>query len=626
MSWITITWSMVSSACLTLAAIHLFAWLMNRRMWANLFFSLAAVSVAAFAFCGLVMMRADTPGEFVTTQRWAQVPLRLLVVSLVGFVWHYLRAGRRLIGWTVCGLAGAALLLSFLTGQSLNYREVAGLDHISFLGESVAIAQGVTNPWVVVGQLNGMLLLWFVADATVAAWRRGDRRQALMVGGSIAFFVAIATVQSVLLLWGSVRAPYTASLYFVGIVAVMGYELSRDTLRASQLVADLQASEAELRESEERLRLAAEATQLGIWFQDLTRDDIWANDTWRTLFGFSREERLDFEGVVRRLHGDDREAVRETMLSALECDDSYEVEHRVVLPDGRVRWVSSRGRAQRDDAGKPVLVRGVSIDVTGRKDAERVIQGLRQEVIHVSRVSMMGQLASALAHEINQPLGAILRNAEAAELFLKHPSPDLGEVRSILADIVRSDQRAGAVIDRMRALLKRQELQAVRLDVSGLVSDVVTLVHADAIARRVRVDVRVPPDLPPVRGDRVHLQQVLLNLVINAMDALDGANEEDRRVTVTARPDGPRVIELAVSDAGRGIPAEVLAHVFDPFFTTKPHGMGMGLPISRTIVETHGGRLWAENNHLAGATFRLTLPTAEEAEDGRPRTHYSDRG
>jgi signal transduction histidine kinase len=226
---------------------------------------------------------------------------------------------------------------------------------------------------------------------------------------------------------------------------------------------------------------------------------------------------------------------------------------------------------------------------------------------------MMGQLATALAHEINQPLGAILRNAEAAELFMQEASPDLDEIRAIIADIREDDQRAGTVIDRMRGLLKRQTLNTQPIHVGELVGDVRALVRVDAAARHVKLDVDVPGDLPPVRGDRVHLQQVLLNLILNGMDALNGASREDRRVSVTALLDGAQTVEIAVSDTGTGIPADKLAHVFDPFFTTKLNGMGMGLPISRTIIEAHGGRFWAENNDSGGATFRFTLLIAEEA-------------
>jgi signal transduction histidine kinase len=274
-----------------------------------------------------------------------------------------------------------------------------------------------------------------------------------------------------------------------------------------------------------------------------------------------------------------------------------------------------------------LLIAGLVVNRIRRRRAERSLsesedrvalaademRRLQEEIAHVGRVSMMGQLASALAHEINQPIGAILRNAEAAELFMQSKTPDLEEIRAILADIRADDQRAGGVIDRMRALLKRHVLDTQLLDLTELVGDVAKLARTDAATRHVKLTVNLPADLPSVRGDRVHLQQVLLNLILNGMDALNRAGQENRRVTVSARVDAARTVEIAVSDTGHGIAAEKLAHVFDPFFTTKPDGMGMGLPISRTIVESHGGRLWAENNDGTGATFRFTLPVAEEA-------------
>ena len=373
-----------------------------------------------------------------------------------------------------------------------------------------------------------------------------------------------------------------------------------------------QLAEASLRESEQRMSLTVDAAEIGIWIRDLTRSDIWASDKWRELFGFAPSEQIELERVLQRLHPDDRDGFRQVLTRALTAESTYDTEFRLVLPDGETRWISSHGRVEIDTRGQPVRVRGASRDFTARKQAEQETLLLRREIAHVGRITMMGQLASALAHEINQPLGAILRNAEAAELFMQEASPDLDELRSIVADIRKDDERAGSVIDRMRGLLKRQNLDTRSLDVGEVVSDVVALVRADAAARQVKLEVAVPDDLPLVRGDRVHLQQVLLNLFINGMDALDGVAGKDRRIVVTASLDGGRTVEVSVTDTGNGIPAEKLSHVFDPFFTTKPNGMGMGLPISRTIIEAHGGRLWVDNKDTGGARFRFTLPIAEE--------------
>jgi len=612
MSPITIIWSMNASACLTLAVINFLFWCRTHKAWANLLFFVTATSTAAFAFCELWMMRADTPVEFATVLKWGHVAVWLIVVSLVGFVRFYLKAGRLWLAWTACGLRTLALLLNFLTGQNLNYREILHLGHVKLLGESVAIAEGVRNPWMIVGQLSLVAWLIFTADASITAWRRGDRHRALTVGGSIVLFAFISSLQAPLVLWGIVRMPISASLFFTGMIVVMGYELGSEMLRASQLDRKLQESEAGLHEIEERMRLAVEAADFGIWIRDFARNEIWATDRYRALFGFAKTERLQPDKLLERIYPADRDAVRLGLKKASEGAGSYEAEYRVVMPSGEVRWIASRSRIEFDSTGKPVLARGVSQDITRRKLAEMETYDLRKEIAHVDRVSMMGQLASALAHEINQPLGAILRNAEAAELFLQDPSPDLEEIRTILADIRKDDQRAGSVIDRMRSLLKRQALDTRPVNVKALVGEVAALVRSDAAARHITLELTVADHLPPVMGDVVHLQQVLLNLIVNGMDAIDEVSGGERRVSVMASLDGPQGVEIAVSDSGPGVPADELTHIFDPFFTTKPRGMGMGLPISRTIIEAHHGRIWAENRRAGGALFRITLPIAEE--------------
>jgi signal transduction histidine kinase len=235
---------------------------------------------------------------------------------------------------------------------------------------------------------------------------------------------------------------------------------------------------------------------------------------------------------------------------------------------------------------------------------------LRRELAHIGRVNLLGQLAPTLAHELNQPLSAILRNAEAADILLGMPGPDVQELRAIMADIHRDDLRASEVIERMRALLRRRTVESRPVTVEALAQDVISLVHADAVARRVTVQNQIPPGLPPVEGDRVQLFQVLLNLLVNGMDALNGVQEDARNITVAARRATNRMVEVAVIDSGAGIPPEAMRRLFSPFFTTKSSGMGLGLSVSRTIVEAHGGRLWAENNALRGATFRFVLPVA----------------
>ena len=248
------------------------------------------------------------------------------------------------------------------------------------------------------------------------------------------------------------------------------------------------------------------------------------------------------------------------------------------------------------------------------RETRQEIDELRSELARAGRVTALGQLATALAHELSQPLGAILRNAEAAELHLNGPSPDLEELRAIVADIRKDDRRAGDVIDQMRSLIKRRTLQMNPLALDELVQDVFSLVHSDAVARHVALDCIVAPGLPLVAGDRVHLSQVLLNLIMNGMDAMQASPASTKRMVIEAQPREEGKVEVAVTDSGPGVPPEIIGKVFDPFFTTKSGGLGMGLPISRTIIEAHGGTLWAEHAPGGcGLTFRFTLFQAQGA-------------
>ena len=542
MSWVTIVWSMVASACLTLAAMHLVVWVRRRSGWAHLLFALSATGVAAYAGCELWMMRAETPGEFGVALRWAHVPVWVIVVSLVAFARVYLRAGRLWLAWAAFGIRTLALLLNFGPAPNLNYREISALRHFQFLGETVSSGEGVSNPWRLVGPLSLLFLLLFVTDASLAAWRRGDRRQALLVGGSIAFFALGGTLESVLVLGGIVHVPLTASLLYLGLVAAMGYQLSDDVLRAGRLSDDL-------REREQQMALVADAADLGLWVWTTPQDTVWATEKLNPMLGFEPGEPISIVSFLEHVYPEDREPTRRALQRALDERADYWAEYRVVLPDGSQRWIAASGRVQRPARDGAVRMLGVCIDITARKENEVEMARLRAELTHVGRLSSMAQLASGLAHELNQPLGAILRNAEAAELLLQASPPDLEEVRAILADICKDDHRAGEVIDHMRALLKRRGLERVELHVAELVDEVLVLVQPDAASRQVRLGVEVPRTLPPVRGDRVQLQQVLLNLILNGMDAMADVPAEGRRLVVRARQADAGTIEVAIADA-----------------------------------------------------------------------------
>ncbi len=608
MNWITVAWPMMAAASLTLGLIELRIGIAQRPRSARLLFSLSAFAMAASCGVELALMRADTIAEAAAALRWVDATVGVIVVSLTAFIWVYFGTGTKWLALAVPILWVVGASADWVPGRpDMTYTTITGLRTVeTFGGASFNVVEGVRNPWTVFVYLGALALILFVVDASVRLWRRGGRRRALVVGGSVVFFTLAAGVMADLVEAGITRTPYMFSLAFLVILVAMGSELNADVLASAHLAG-------ELKESERRMDLAGTAANLGMWAWDLIHGTIWATGRARSLLGFSESEMLSVEKITNAVHPDDRESRRHAIERALTTDNEYEVEYRVTLADAQIRWISSRGRVERDASGKPLLVRGVVIDISARRHMEMKMQLLQNQLAHADRVSMLGQLAAALAHELSQPLGAILRNAEAAELFLQQEPPDLEELRAILIDIRQDDQRAGNVIDRLRALLKRRSFAPRALLVSDLLENVATLTRADCAARKATLELSVEPGLPAVMGDPVHLQQVLLNLVVNATDAVEDLPGDRRKVAVLAALHGNGKVEIAVSDLGPGIESEELERLFEPFFTTKAKGMGIGLSISRTIIEAHGGRLWAENNAQWGATFRFTIPVAAEA-------------
>ena len=242
--------------------------------------------------------------------------------------------------------------------------------------------------------------------------------------------------------------------------------------------------------------------------------------------------------------------------------------------------------------------------------AAREAQRLRNDLAHMARVNTMSQLSASLAHEINQPLTSILLNAQAAQKMLEGDKPDLVEIRAILSDIGTDDRRAATIIERARELLRNKEVQTDVVRLQEIASEVLALVRTEAIDRRISLENSVAEDLPAIHGDRVQLSQVVLNLVMNAIDAVSATVNRERRIRVHARNGDGKVVEVTVADSGTGIPPELLPRIFDAFVTSKPKGLGIGLSVARSIVERHGGKLWAENNVEGGATFRFTLPAS----------------
>jgi PAS domain S-box-containing protein len=489
-----------------------------------------------------------------------------------------------------------------------------------------------------------------------------------------------------------------------------------------------------LRDSEERMSLAADAAKLGMWEWNVHTDEIWTTKTRRDFLGLPVSGKVTFKNFISRVYVDDRDRVQKALNDAIANGKDYESEFRVVLPDSRVRWMASRGRCLSDANGKTVGLRGVSMDVTENKQAEEKFRlaveaspngivlvdkegrivlvnnhveelfgyrreeligklvdilvperfrtnhpthrtrflakpqavvigagrelfarrkdgsefpveiGLnpietadgvlvlaavaditarkqaelealrhREEVGHLSRVAAMGQLAASIAHELNQPLSGITSNASAGQRFIDRGDVDLRELHELLGDIIADGRRAGDVIRGLQSMVKKEVRARQRLNLNDLITTVVRMVKPDAMLRSCELNTVLEPALPFVEGDAIQLQQVLLNLVINAFDAMRDTPVNRRQVAISTKGGSDGTISLSVRDYGSGIPVEARERIFEQFFTTKTKGLGMGLTIVRSIIESHGGVIVAENVEGGGARFRFTLPARAAA-------------
>ncbi len=357
-----------------------------------------------------------------------------------------------------------------------------------------------------------------------------------------------------------------------------------------------------LRQSERRYRDVVES-QPGFVCRMLHDTTLtFVNSAFCRFIGNSREQLLGTK-LLDLLPANARRAARDAVERAIQLSEHSAWECEVSLPDGSSGWQHWVCHAIDSESERTPELQAIGQDVTDRKRAEE--SGRR--LAHATRFAAVGELTAMVAHEINQPLTAILSNAEAGELLLRSDKPPLEDIREILADIRKDDLRADAAIRGIRSLLQRREFQPCPLNVNDLVSQVLRLIAGDALFRRVTVRRDLAPDLPTVMGDASHIEQVLVILIVNGMDAMKDTPEAEREILVATRAGADASVEVAVSDRGHGISDKSMPQLFDSFYTTKPDGMGLGLSIARSMIAVHGGRIWAENAPDGGAVFRFTL-------------------
>jgi len=366
-----------------------------------------------------------------------------------------------------------------------------------------------------------------------------------------------------------------------------------------------------LARSQERLALISSIRTLGFWSWNATTDRVWVSKHARRIFGLDERIALTRRMLLAAVHPSDRANALEAIRAATSPGDIVEMELRVLCARSEIRWIAVRASVYRDVKSALLRVAGYVLDDGPRRQAEAASVRQQQQITHLTRVAMLGELSGALAHELQQPLTAILCNAQAGQLLAAKPQVNVEELRAIFKDIENDDKHAGQIIQHLRSLLKRGEMQFEQLQIGDLLGDVLRLARSTLTERHVKIDIDVDEGIYKVRGDRVELQQVLLNLMLNACEAMSVNAQSDRRIGVIVALGHDRsTVRTTVLDTGSGIDNDQLERIFDPFVTTKDRGLGLGLAVCRSIIVAHKGRLWATNRPEGGAAIHFTLPVS----------------
>jgi PAS domain S-box-containing protein len=342
----------------------------------------------------------------------------------------------------------------------------------------------------------------------------------------------------------------------------------------------------------------------------VTGDIVWSEESFR-IFGYDPTFKPSVEAALRRVHPDDMALVQRAIDCAASEKRDFDLEHRLLMPDGSVKQVRIVARVVTDEPGALQFV-GAVMDITAAKRAQEQLHQAQAELAYVTRVTTLGELTASIAHEVNQPLAAIVTSGDASLRFLRQDPPQLDEVQAAVKRMISDGKRASDVVQRIRALTRKTEPRSDPVDLNNVVTESLSLVQREMSNQRVTLRMELMPGLPRVLGDGVQLQQVIINLIVNGIQAMASVNDRSSELVIRSHRDEAGQAVVQVKDSGVGIDPRNANRLFDAFFTTKPDGMGMGLSICRTIIEAHGGRLWASGNAGPGATFQFSLPSIHQ--------------
>jgi signal transduction histidine kinase len=476
MSVLTIAWSMAAAACWILGLMHLLLWSQKRQATVYLLSSLMAFSAGASAMLELGMLSTQSLTTYRILTRWENFSIFMILVPMVWFVYIYFGTGRRWLVVVITLLWSVGLLANFFSPHSLTFSDVTELKQLTtFWGENFTVPVGSENPWKYLADIASILIIIYVADASLRLWRQGRRQRAVITGGGILFFITVAGIHAPLVDAGLIQTPYMISFAFLAIVATMSYQLTIDAIRA--------------------------------------------------------------------------------------------------------------------------------------RDYEMELQETRRTLDQLARSNMLGECTTMIAHELNQPLTAILSNAQAARRYLDSGKTKTTEIGDILDDIVRDDKRASDIIHRLRHMVQKEKVIYEPFDLNASIMEVIDVLFRDMKEKKIRLITQFSDELPKVRAGQIEIQQVVLNFLTNAIKVLDHNSISDRLITIhTSRLKNDVLVD--VEDSGPGIPADIHETLFNSFVGDSKDGLGLGLSISRRIIETYEGHIRAENKESGGAVLSFTLPIA----------------
>lgn len=555
----------------------------------HLLFALMCLTVSLYILTKAWAYKAVTVQELVEVRRWEVVLVCILFYLLPSFVARYTGVASRQL---LVGLAifwGSMLMISLLLPYGIQYVEMPTLTNMVLPWGETVLNLRAPRPgvWHNIGCLGILFVMGYCTYACYNQYRRGrsGRARNLALGLTL-FFSSI--LFDIAVNHGYINFFHLAELGFLGLVMIMSLGLTGI-----------------LRGHERRMRAVLNNVPAVVYLKDLQGRYLLVNQQYEKFFNVSNAQATGKKDS-ELLSSDQAETFQSNESKVLVNLHTREFEETIHL-NGQPHTFQTLKFPLLDHEGAPYAICSISTDITESRHRDEEMHLLRRQIWHADRVTRTGAITASLSHELSQPLAAILSNAQAGLRFLDHDNPDMEELKALLQDIVRDDKRAGAVINGLRAMLKQQESPRENIDLSQCTQEVLELLHSEFITRTIEVEKNLTPGCT-LLADKAQIQQVILNLIMNAFDAMAEHPADSLNLKVLVAFEGENKAHFSVQDNGGGIPPEILDKIFEGFYTTKAQGMGVGLAVCRSIVEAHGGNIWAQNNDSMGVTFHFTLP------------------